>query len=215
MSDQPENDNPLEGFEESPAPAAPSQPSGNRSFLIGISVIGGIFVLALVILVGYLLTRPSNGTAANEAARINLENTRVAQSATDQSRAIELKATIDAAKEVTNTPIVVAGATSTPVVAVPTATLTPQPTSASTQAKTQSGTSAPGTPVSGTPQGTKPVGGGGTTPGAGTAVSGTPSATALPSTGFADQVVLPMMAGGAVLLLFVIFIARRARLSGG
>ena len=50
---------------------------------------------------------------------------------------------------------------------------------------------------------------------AGRGVSGTPGATstALPSTGFADEVGLPMMAGLAIILVAVIVLSRRLRMN--
>lgn len=214
MSDQfDQNDNQLEGFEEGPA-IPPEQKPTRQPFIVAISIIGGIFVLALIVLIAVLLLNPNRGGGAADVAARQTQNAAIAQAATDQARVAFLQQTVDAATKIpTNTPIVIVATTttSTPVVAVATATKTPQPTvpidslTKTAAALTQI---AKGTLVA-------PVGGAGT-PGAAT-VTGTIKATStgLPATGIGDQAGLPIMAGIAALLLVIIFVARRLRLSNG
>jgi hypothetical protein len=217
MSDQfDQNDNQLDGFEE--PPAAPGPRPGPRPFVVAMSILGGIFVLALIVLIAVMVFKPGqNGTTA-EVARRNTENTQIAQGATEAARAAMLQETVNAAatQAATSTPIVVVstgtiapagGATSTSVVAIATVTNTQAPTATLVPVADQTKTAAALTQVA---LGTKPAGGSGTTPTAGTP---TATKTGLPATGFADQVGLPAMVGAAALLLVVIFIARRLRMA--
>jgi len=199
MSDLPDSDNQLEGFEEGPA-IPPERPSrGGRPFVVAITIIGILLVIALIALGVVLLN--NNGTSnIDQAARINAQNTQIALAATEQVRAAQLQQTVNAAAQPTATNPPTAApqgipATNTPVVAIPTATNTPVPPTPTLSAANLTATSAA--------LGTKPAG------------SGTPQVTptGLPSTGFADQVGLPGMIGLAVLLLLVILIVRRMRVS--
>ncbi len=197
MSDLGDSDNQLEGFEEGPA-TPPERPSGGgRPFVVALTIIGILVVIALIALGVVLLSK--NPTAALEqAARQNAQNTQIALAATEQMRNVFLQQTLDAAKLPSVTVAPTLGpqglVTNTPVVAIPTATRTPVPPTPTLDPAAQTKTAAALTQAAsgGTPQAT---------------------ATGLPSTGFADQVGLPGMAIGAVLLLILILIVRRARVS--
>ncbi|HCS40743.1 MAG: LPXTG cell wall anchor domain-containing protein [Anaerolineaceae bacterium] len=173
----------------------PPKRRGNRTFLIAIAIVGIIFVIALILL---LLVAPkllANQRLAQQeqAAQINAANTATAMYATSMAQLAQA----------TKTP------TKTVVAAV-------------------DGTSPTKTPVVVIQQNT-PMGAGGSglsaselatvsalqTEMAGRGVSGTPGATstALPSTGFADEVGLPMMAGLAIILVAVIVLSRRLRMN--
>jgi hypothetical protein len=229
MSDIQDQDNQFEDFEESPGGSATPPPSGggrNRAFYIAIGLIGTIFVIALVILLWTLFNKGPQQAAQTkaEADSIIATNTSVAATATaDQLRIVHLQQTLEAA---TPTPLpsatftLPAAATATSVLAIPTATGTP---TATVSADNATKTAVAKTNVA---LGTKPVNPNGypgpttstpgpQTPGAPTAGAGTPQATAtgLPTTGFADEVGLPGLLGMAALLLVVIFLARRTRLS--
>jgi len=200
MSDLPDSDNQLEGFEEGPA-IPPERPTGGgRPFVVAITIIGVLVVIALIAL-GVVLLNRNPGAAADQAARINAQNTQIAAAATEQVRNAQLQQTLNAAKlpSVTIPPTLAPQGlvTNTPVVAIPTSTKTPVPPTPTILPADLTKTSAAATTLArgGTP--------------------GTPQATttALPTTGFADQVGLPGMAIGAVLLLILILIVRRARVS--
>jgi len=229
MSDFQDQDNQFDEFEESPG-SRPEPAKGNRSFLIAIGVIGGIFVIALIALAVVLLNRsPQQASQTRaEVERINAQNTAVAATATaDQLRIIALQQTLDAAAKApppSATPTTAppaSGGTPTSVVAIPTATNTPTATISAEMAATA--TSSAATQFA---QGTKTLGAGGfrgtAYPAAQTAAAGTlaasagtlqPTSTALPTTGFADEIGLPGLLGLAALLVVVVFLARRARFS--
>lgn len=203
MSDLPDSDNQLEGFEEGPS-IPPERPTGGgRPFVLAITVIGVLVVIALIAL-GVVLLNRNPGAAADQAARVNAQNTQIAAAATEQVRNAQLQQTLNAAKlpSVTVPPTLAPQglATNTPVVAIPTSTKTPVPPTPTILPADLTKTAAAATQLAK-----------GGTPG----TPGTPHATstALPTTGFADQVGLPGMAIGAVLLLILILIVRRARVS--
>ncbi len=213
MSDMQNSDNQLEGFEEGPAIPPENPTGGGRPFVTALTVIGVILLVGLIGLGIVLLTRGQPNTT-DQAARINAENTQIASAATEQVRIQQLQQTVDAAKVPTATipptatevlATATLSVTNTSVVAIPTATNTSIPPTATVLPADQTKTAAAKTSIA---LGTTPVGG----VGAGT---GTPQATAtgLPKTGFADQAGLPTLIGIAVLLLLVIIIARRLRVS--
>jgi len=212
MSDFQDSDNQLEGFEEGPT-IPPERPTGGgRGFAIAMTVIG-ILLLAGLCALGIVLLNRNPASSTDQAARINTQNTQIAAAATEQVRIAQLQQTVDAANLPTATipptaaPIVataLVAATNTSVVAIPTATNTPIPPTATVLPAEQTKNAAAKTSIA---LGTAPVGGG--------AGAGTPQATAtgLPNTGFADQAGLPGMIGLAVLLLAVILVAKRLRSS--
>jgi LPXTG-motif cell wall-anchored protein len=192
------NDNQFEDFEEEkPTPPEDSgKPGGNRNFIIAIGVLGGISLLILIVLiiVGLVILPAQSKARKEQAALVNAQNTATSQAAT-QIAAVKAMAT--------RTPTDTAIPSATPVVAIATATL-------------QQVTLTPGTPVvaqdlSARTQTvaallTQAAGGNGT-------ATPTPKTTALPTTGFADEVGLPVLLGFALLLVVVIFVVRRLRLS--
>lgn len=171
----------------------PPKRRGNRTFLIAIAIVGIIFVIALILL---LLVAPkllANQRLAQQeqAAQINAANTATAMYATSMAQLAQA----------TKTPLPAAAAgaaapTKTPVVVI--------------QQNTQSAVGGSGLSASelATVSALQ-------TEMAGRGVSGTPGATstALPSTGFADEVGLPMMAGLAIILVAVIVLSRRLRMN--
>lgn len=205
-----DNNNEFEDFEEE-APTTPAEeemsgkPAGSRNFMVAIGVIGGISLLMLIalIVIGLVILPARNKSRLQTAAMINAQNTATSQAATQV-----MQAQLDLAKTptVTETP----QPSETPVVALATATLEVVATTEATQgiggpeaaadlnARTQTVAALL----------TQAAGGNATaTPGAGTP-------TALPTTGFFDEGMgLPMIVGAAFLLIVVIFIARRLRLS--
>lgn len=224
---------------EEPAPA--SQGSGsNRNFLIAVGVIAGVFLLALIAMLVWWLTSGTQRQAARQtqSALVAAQNDAAALAATQQQIAfLQAQVTPSSTPPPTFTP----APTKTPVIAVATATAespaqgatpgtgqgkaeTPDPTllatlSAGLPTESQAGGGAPG-------GGPTLTGGaartatlsvlltqvaanqGGQSGGAAAA-----TATALPSTGFADEVGLPGLLGLGLGLIVLIFIARTLRLS--
>ncbi|GAB4480078.1 MAG: hypothetical protein Kow0088_21430 [Anaerolineales bacterium] len=170
--------------------APPPEERSNRAFLI---IAIGLIVLALVVvacLAGYALyyVPRQRQSQANQVATVNAQNTEVAKSILATTIAEAFTPT----PEATDTPLP-ATPTDTPVVIIPTNTLVPtgDPRTATVAALyTQAA------------QATMP-----------SVRTPTPTSTALPSTGFADEVGAPAMLGLAILLLVVIFFARRLRTS--
>jgi LPXTG-motif cell wall-anchored protein len=180
---------------EDPQPSG-GKNGGNRNFLLAVGIIGGIFVISLIGLGLYIfLGQPRQTKSLQEtAAVINANNTATAMSAT-QSAGLNIQRLTQTAGAPTKTAI---PATNTPVVAVPTATLDLTATSIA------SGLADPAAR-------TATVAAFQTQVAASTKITGT--TTALPKTGFAEDVGLPGLLGAAAILLLVIFLARRLRLS--
>ncbi len=181
--------------------APPPEESGNRMFLIGAIILGGVFILALIgIIVLFLLTRsgqpaapqPQNltGTAAalqGATQTLNAQGTQTRVAIAIQTAVITYTPTLSQTKALTST------FTTTPVVfatlslasETPTNTETPVGAAAATRTRTQIGA---------------------------TAVR-TAAATALPTTGFGDSAGLPALILLGAGSLFVIILARQLRLS--
>ncbi len=183
------------------------KPSGNRPFIIAIAVIGGLFLLAVAGLVVFYLMNAgrSNATIQEETAKINAQNTAVALQATDIYQEQVVKMTEEAAK---------ATPTASPTSLIAMATATPKP---DTSGITAAGDSAARTAtvaafltevanVSGTPD----ASGGAVVTSVWTQAA---TSTALPNTGIMDDVGLPGLFGAAVMLIVVLFLVRRLRLS--
>ena len=172
----------------------PPKRRGNRTFLIAIAIVGIIFVIALILL---LLVAPkllANQRLAQQeqAAQINAANTATAMYATSMAQLAQ------ATKTPTKTVVAASGGaapTKTPVVVI--------------QQNTPMGAGGSGLSASElatvSALQTQMAGRGVGTPGA--------TSTALPSTGFADEVGLPMMAGLAIILVAVIVLSRRLRMN--
>jgi LPXTG-motif cell wall-anchored protein len=170
-------------------PEEPDQSAGssNRTFLIAAGILGGIALLSLICMVLYALVilPGTKSKATAQAATVIAQNTEVA-------RKITLTAIAAAA---TNTPLPVATkpaatATFTPtsVVAVP--TNTPRGDASTSLTATV------GALLTQAAAATRTV---------------VVSPTALPKTGAGDEFQLPLLVGAAILLVVVIFIARRLR----
>lgn len=191
------NDNQFEDFEEEPTPLGEPQPAGNRNFIIAIGVLGGISLLILIILIllGMVILPAQSKARKEQAALVNAQNTATSQAAT-QIAAVKAMATA--------TPTATAIPSATPVVAIATATVIPQVTGTAEMPVVAQDLSARTQTVAALL--TQAAGGNGT-------ITATPKTTALPTTGFADEVGLPVMLGLALLLVVVIFVVRRLRLS--
>ncbi len=192
MSDNDENL--YQDFEEEEAPEPKSRPPGNRTFLATIGILGVIFLLALGALAVYaFLILPQRSAERRElAAQINAQNTATSVAATQMALLAQQQLTPSptSPSDVEPTP--------TPVLVFPTATVT--------------ATSAEGCSwgVCWSAHKRWPP----AYPAAGNSVVVTYYPTALPATGFADEVGLPGLLGMALLLIVIIFLVRRLRLSG-
>jgi len=183
--------------EEEPQPEA----SSNRTFLIIAASLGGIALIALVCIAIYALVLLPRTRNEQEARRATLEaqNTEVAVIIARTSTSAAETA-IAAAFTATPTrkslpPTASATSSPTPVVAVE---------MTSPQAPTLSSEMATATALNSTLQANATLY-------AATLTAKPLQPTAIPTTGFADEVGLPAMLGMAVLLVVVIFLARRLR----
>jgi len=166
-----------------PQDSPPREESGNRTFLVAAGILGGITVLALIFIALYalVLLPRQQATREQQLLDLNAQNTQVALAITQTSAALAAP-TLTPTQQVANT----ATATPTSVVVVATSTPAgPDPRTATVAALL--------------------------TQAAQTTQTVVPTATNLPDTGFVDDVGLPAMLGMAVLLVAVIFIARRLR----
>jgi hypothetical protein len=175
--------------------ATPPPSSGNnRTFLIAAGILGLIFILALVGLVIFAINRFGGGSQAARVAQINATNTAAVQALTQTS--------------VASTRIALANLpTSTPL--APTATLRPSSTPVLVVATTEVVASGLSQDDARTATVAALL-----TQAAGAQLTSTllgPTSTALPTTGFADEVGLPGLFGLGLVLLAVIFITRRLR----
>ena len=181
----------------------PPEESSNRTFLIIAGVLGAIALLALLCIAIYALVLwPRTRSAqANQKATLEAQNTEVALIIARTSTAAA-QAAIEAAYTHTPTatmpPSMFTGTpTQTPVVAMATTT-TPQYT-ATTGPELATATALHATLTANAILY------------ASTLTARAFPSTAVPETGFADEVGLPVMLGLAVLLIVVIFLARRLR----
>lgn len=197
----------LEPHEEAEEERAIAEESSNRTFLIIAGALGTIALLALICIAVYALillprqTRTQNDRATAVAAQETQTGEIVAGTATSAA----LTAIVAA---YTATPTI------TPIPPSPTPTITPTPVVAM---PTTAGAGAGGGTVSAnyaTATARYTTLEAIVTSNAATANAATvkaPQATTIPKTGFADDVGLPALLGLAVLLVVVIFLARRLR----
>lgn len=184
------NHTPDESGESRPTRATRRGVSGNRSFIVVAGILGGIILLILIALVffGMQVLPQRQAQEATQIAEKNLHNTEVAKAATQTEQAVIPTPT--STRTPTRLPIT-PPPTVTPVVVLPTDLMV-------------TGTQIPSTATVAALL-TQLAGGGMTV---------TPTATALPQTGFAEEVGIPGLFGLALLLIVIIFLARRLRLAG-
>lgn len=189
-------------FEDADAGEGGSPGGDNRTFLIVAGILGGILLLALIAIAAYAVVILPNRQASqqSQAQSVNATNTAIALQS--QQTAI--------AKQFTNTPPPSATPlpSDTPVVTA-TATSVLAPTNTPVVA-TQEDTPEPDDPATATVAAllTQQAGGGGEE-----TATPVPTATALPDTGFADDIGPVELLAVAAILLVVIFLSRRLRSS--
>jgi LPXTG-motif cell wall-anchored protein len=172
---------------EGPSPAG----SGTRTFLIVASLLGGILLLSIAALGGYVFLRSTGrlpDQQATQRADRNAQNTQIAAALTQTDQAVRATATTAPTQTATAT----ATASPTLVLLAPTDALSPtvDPRTATVAAlQTTQAALAPRTV--------------------------TPTPSSLPDTGFSEDVGVPGLLGIALILLVVIFLARRLRQVGG
>ncbi|MEW6179267.1 MAG: hypothetical protein AB1522_05005 [Chloroflexota bacterium] len=198
-------ENPFEDFksdfEEEPQIEEEVEPKSNKTFWVVVGVIASVFVLAVVVIIIFVIAnRNRAGEFVEQAAQINAQNTAIAQQATN----------IFIQEVGRMTEKAVLPPTWTPTVVVVIATSTPQPTATSgvlAEGDSAARTATVAAFLTAVAQGSPTVP---PTVGAGTVV---PTSTALPDTGFMDEVGLPGMFGVALALILVVLVVRRLRLS--
>jgi len=177
-------------FDLEPEDSPSEEDSGNRTFYIVAGVIGGVMLLSLICLALYALVYAPGrqNDQATQVAAIYAQNTQAAQAAVETGLAAQF----------TNTPTV------TPIPPTATASASPSPTLIV----------APATDVLVTPtiDRTATVSALLTEAAAGR-LTPTPTLTpsALPDTGFVEDVGIPAMVGLALVLVVIIFMTRRLR----
>ncbi len=166
--------------------APPPEESGNRTFLIVAGILGAVTILALICIVAYAMyfLPRQRSQQATQVAELNAQNTAVALAITQTSAAAFF--TLTPTQTSTPEPFT-ATSSPTPLLAVPTNTPVPtdDPRTATVAALLTQAAEAQ--------------------------LTVQPTSTALPSTGFMDEVGIPGLMGMAILLIVVIFLARRLR----
>jgi LPXTG-motif cell wall-anchored protein len=187
-------------LEEEPVPP---EESSNRTFLIIAGVLGFIALLALVCIAVYaLVLLPRTRNASNsQKATLDAANTQVAEMVASTSTEEALQAIIAA---FTNTP------TATEIPPTFTATSSPTPVVAIATTAVVLPTDTPNAQTA-TAMSLFATLDANATRLASTFTARPPQATTIPNTGFADDIGLPAMLGLAVLLIAIIFLARRLR----
>jgi len=169
------------------AEETPPEEASNRTFLIAAGILGGIVLLSIACLAVYALVILPQQRAAQQGDQNALatQNAQVNEALTATQLAINLSQTPQATETLFPT--------DTPVIAQPSATntlevtLTPDPSTATV--------------------------GAGLTQVAVAAATIIKTSTALPPSGFADEVGLPGLVVAAMVLVAVIFLARRLRVT--
>lgn len=187
--EEPNFDNPEEG-------ALPEESNNNRTFLIAAGILGGIILLSIACLVGvYIFTQ-------NAATSVDAQATTIAITSTANENFISNSLTSTAAAVIQ--PSATLAPTNTLVVNVPTVTLTPDP-NATTSAPGAAGTSVAATATVGAAL----------TQAAIAQLTIVPTTTALPNTGFMDEVGIPGLVVMSLVFIIVILLARRLRFAPG
>ena len=162
----------------------------NRTFLVVAGILGAILLIALLAIAAYaVLVLPGRDTGQQtQVAAINATNTAVAEQAqlTAIAKQITLTPTFTATLPPTETSTPIPTNTATPVLA-PTNTPDPATETVAALLTQQAGGGADETPV--------------------------PTATALPDTGFADDFGVPGLLLVAGVLMVIIILSRRLRVS--
>jgi cytoskeletal protein RodZ len=205
FNDFDENDN--SGNSSTPSSGEPEERrSNNKPFMIGIAFLGGIVILAMLAMIAFVLLNkpPTSSDLEQQAAEIKAQNTAISIVATQTAESMMIEETQKAAPTFTIIP-----PTATSVIAV--ATATPTKDLDSTSVAISNDPAARTATVAAFQTQAAAIALGTNVPGATSLVQAT--TTALPSTGFVDDVGFPALFGTAFVLLLVILFARKLRLS--
>lgn len=178
---------------------------GNRNFWIALGILAAVFIVVVIILtvIAFVVVPQNRQARLEEAALINAHNTATAQAATE----FALTQTELAIPTETPIPSPTPEPSQTPVVVVNTDTPIPSPTEPEIGGPVDD----PGRTATVAALLTQAAGGG--TPVATEQGGAGPTSTALPQSGFAEDVGLPGLFGIALALIVVIFLVRRLRTS--
>jgi hypothetical protein len=194
----------------------PQKPQNNKTFMIIVGILGAVILLALVAAAVYamMILPGQNAAKQNLAIQVNAQNTATVMAAT--SAAMTAIAPTD-----TPEPTATLEPTSTPE---PTAT--PEPKSVDVESESTVAAAGEGTPLDENQamtatvaalltqaSGIKPDDGSTTATTDPAAFDAAATATALPTTGFADEVGIPSMVGLGLLCIVAIIVTRQARLA--
>ena len=184
--------------------------SRNRNFIIALGVLGGVFIIAVIILViaATVILPRTREARMQEAAEINAQNTATSIAATNYAIA-QAQAALP-----TDTPVPTNTLEPSPTPVVVFDTQTPSPTVDLT-ATSEKGIGGPALEDADRTATISALLTQAASGGTALASSATPTPTSLSDTGFADDLGLPLLFGSAILLVFVIFFVRRLRFSDG
>jgi LPXTG-motif cell wall-anchored protein len=179
-------------FEIDPEGTPPPEESGNRTFYIVAGVIGGIMLLALIFMALYavFIAPQQQSTRATQDAQLAVKASQETEMAI-AAQETALAALFSATPTVTSIPpTATASPSATLVIALPTDVLV-TPTIDRTATVSALLTEA-----------------------AAAQLTATPTPSSLPDTGFVEDVGVPVMVGLALVLVVIIFLARRLRSIG-
>jgi len=168
----------------------PEESNNNRTFLIAAGILGGIILISIACLVGVYLFSQNNNAQANAQADAATQTAQVASNFINDALTATFEASI--------LPTATEPPTSTPVVNVATSTPTVDPNATSALA-------------AGTPAAATATVGAALTQAAIAQLTIVPTTTALPKTGFVDDVGVPGLVVMALAFIIVILMARRLR----
>ncbi len=179
-------------FDDADEAPLPEESNNNRTFLVAVGILGGIILISIACLVGvYLFGSRGNNTAAQQAAAANATLTaEAANSFINEALTATFQASI--LPTTTSTPV------PTAVVNVATVTETPDPALAL---------------GIGTPAAATATVGAALTLAAAAQLTIVPTTTALPKTGFVDDLGVPGLVVMALAFVIVILLARRLRIA--
>jgi len=168
----------------------PEESNNNRTFLIAAGILGGIILISIACLVGVYLFSQNNNAQANAQADAATQTAQVASNFINDALTATFEASI--------LPTATEPPTATAVVNVPTNTPTDDPNASNALA-------------AGTPAAATATVGAALTQAAIAQLTIVPTTTALPKTGFVDDVGVPGLVVMALAFIIVILMARRLR----
>jgi hypothetical protein len=203
------DENIYDGFDTGPGDGPGKKRSGSRTFLVAITILGVVFVIFVVamVLVVPMIQKSRTAGYIEQAALINAQNTATSMAA------MQMVLTLEAERKFNVTALAAADTRPTPTPVLVIATETPaskmlaSSPEAGVGAEASGGINRTATIAALITQAAASSSGG---------INSThvadPIATALPNTGFIDEIGLPGMIGMAVVLFAVVIFVRRFRL---